>query len=209
MTPFVVVTRPVRIALHAVTRTYHPGEVLALDDDRTTIILGSPLVRDGVVRLMTPGEVEAHNARAREGLDTFFTAGVMPGLARLHAQGRLPDFAEDLDWRRIEEEWAKASEGSPEPCDAGKVKRRMRDFIEARGGRVDPVPEAPASEVRAITIRHARTGQTVVVLSTVAHSWLRAGWAVVEPKTAHDVARGEAAPGRDGLGHGPKKEEKT
>jgi hypothetical protein len=73
----------------------------------------------------------------------------------------------------------------------------------------NPVPEAPASEVRAITIRHARTGQAVVVLSTVLKSWLRDGWVVVEAKTAHEDDRGEAIGRPDGPQHGPKKEEEV
>ena len=82
-------------------------------------------------RMLSPEEVRAHNEKAREDLDHFFTAAVMPGLTRIHAEGKLPTL-DVPEWEPIDREWAKASEGSPVPCDAEKVKTGMRKFIEAR-----------------------------------------------------------------------------
>ena len=61
-------------------------------------------------RMLSPEEVRAHNEKAREDLDHFFTAAVMPGLTRIHAEGKLPTL-DVPEWEPIDREWAKASEG--------------------------------------------------------------------------------------------------
>lgn len=73
------------------------------------------------------------------------------------------------------------------------------------GSRVTP-PE-PAEPTKAVTIRHSRTKQEVVVMSTVLDGWIKDGWEVSGRKTAHDVGAGEAIGGRDMPEHGPKREE--
>lgn len=76
--------------------------------------------------------VREHNEKAREEIDAFFSGPIMAALTRLHAQGRLPTLNVP-EWEPIDREWAKASEGSPTPCDVAVVKRLMVSFIEARG----------------------------------------------------------------------------
>jgi hypothetical protein len=142
-------------------------------------------------RPMTPQEAKTHNKAAREEIDPFFSGPIMAALARLHREGRLPSLADDPGWQEVEREWEKASEGSSEPCDAGRVKALMSGFVEARGGTVEAVPKEPAPEVRAVRIRHTRTRQEVVVLSTVLKSWLRDGWEEILPGRGLPTGRPE------------------
>lgn len=155
-----------------------------------------------------PREIRGHNARAREDLDDYFRGVVMPGLTALFREGRLPaDGLADPAWREIEAEWVRASEGSGEPCDTAKVRLLMRRFIEARGGVLPPEAPAPPlrEEIKAVRIRHRRTKQEVLVLSTVLDSWLKDGWEVAGRKLAHDVGSGSAITTRPKAGIPPQR----
>ena len=89
-----------------------------------------------------------------------------------------------------------------------KVKRTWPDV------RVQPVEEeaealAEAKEpTRAVRIKHARTGQEVIVVDTVLDSWLRGGWNEVKPETTREVDPGSTNSSRPNPGHGLKKEER-
>lgn len=159
-----------------------------------------------------PREIREHNEAARGTLDDYFRGVVMPGLTALFRDGRLPeDGLSSPAWREVEAAWALASEDSPSPCPVEKVKALMRRFVEGKGGTVPETPfPGPSGRnedpIKAVTIRHGRTGQEAVILSTVLDSWLADGWEVKGDAEAHDVDQGEAIEARPEAEHGPKTE---
>lgn len=183
-TPFQV-TRPVRLKLHGEARTWQAGEVLTLDPAQAEAVKASPLA--DAFRPLTPAEVLAHNEAARGEIDAYFSGPIMAALARLFQDGRLPeDGLSSPEWREVEAAWQEANEDSPSPCDVEKVKRLMAAFIRSKGGTIPEVPARKVGEVQAVTIRHKRTGQTAVILSTVLDSWLADGWERIETKPASE-----------------------
>ena len=103
-------TKPLTLKTQNGPKIFHPGDVFEADPEKAR-----PHIEAGLLRPVD----------SIEELDRFFSAEIIPRLAKLHTAGRLPDPSTCPLWAEVDRLW-----GRPDP-DAEKVKAAMTRALEA------------------------------------------------------------------------------